>query len=159
MIGLNRGARRALQSIVIDLSVAERDAERPGDVADTELVAFESYNAKAVESLTVDEIRALLVESGQWTALRSRPYSKVPAIDSEPAALFVTAMDSHPLAPLPEVVLDGRMEDFDRGLKLLSKLTHPIENAGIAQIRARLYSHISEILFPHCETNSKARSA
>jgi Na+-transporting NADH:ubiquinone oxidoreductase subunit A len=123
VIGLNRGARRALQSIVIDLSVAERDAERPGDVADTELVAFESYNAKAVESLTVDEIRALLVESGQWTALRSRPYSKVPAIDSEPAALFVTAMDSHPLAPLPEVVLDGRMEDFDRGLKLLSKLT------------------------------------
>ena len=123
VIGIHRGAKRALQSIVIDLSSAEREAERPGDVPDSELVAFESYTGKSPESLTADEVRALLVESGQWTALRARPYSKVPAIDSEPAALFVTALDSHPLAPLPEVVLDGRAEDFDRGLHALCKLT------------------------------------
>ena len=123
VIGVNRGARRALQSVVIDLSTAERDAERPGAVADSELVAFESYSGKSPEALGRDEIVALLVESGQWTALRTRPYSKVPAIDSAPAAIFVTAMDTNPLAPVPEVVLRDRMADFDLGLKLLAKLT------------------------------------
>ena len=52
------------------------------------------------EQLGAYEIRDLLVESGTWVALRTRPYSKSPAIDSTPAALFVTAIDTAPLAPL-----------------------------------------------------------
>lgn len=119
VIGVNRGARRVLQSIVIDLSPAERS----GEVVDSEVVSFESYTGKPAESLSADEVRALLIESGEWTALRTRPYSKVPAIDAQAAALFVTAMDTNPLAPLPEIVLAGREADFDRGLHVLSKLT------------------------------------
>ncbi len=123
VIGVHRGARRTLQSIVIDLSPAEREAARPNDVPDSELVAFESFTGRDPRSLDRDQVKALLVESGQWTALRTRPYSKVPAVDSEPYALFVTAMDTNPLAPLPEVALDGRQADFDRGLHALCKLT------------------------------------
>ena len=119
VIGVNRGARRVLQSVVIDLS----ESERAGEVSETERVAFASYTGRAVESLSGDEVRALLIESGEWTALRTRPYSKVPAVDAEPAALFVTAMDTNPLAPLPEVALAGREADFDRGLRVLAKLT------------------------------------
>ncbi|MEE2673042.1 MAG: Na(+)-translocating NADH-quinone reductase subunit A [Myxococcota bacterium] len=119
VIGVNRGARRTLQSVVIDLSPAERS----GEVVASEVVSFESYAGKPAESLSPGEVRALLIESGEWTALRTRPYSKVPAIDAEASALFVTAMDTNPLAPLPEVVLAGREADFDRGLHVLSKLT------------------------------------
>jgi Na+-transporting NADH:ubiquinone oxidoreductase subunit A len=119
IIGIHRGARRVLQSVVIDLS----DAERAGSVGDAEIASFESYSGKPSDQLTRDEICGLLAESGLWTALRTRPFSKVPAVDSVPAALFVTAIDTAPLAPLPEVVLEGRMDDFDRGLALLSKLT------------------------------------
>ncbi len=119
VIGVNRGAKRALQSIVIDLS----DTERGGNVADSEIVSFTSYSGKAPADLGRDEIRDLLVESGQWTALRTRPFSRVPSPESSPLAIFVTAMDSNPLAPLPQVVLEGRREDFDRGLTLLCKLT------------------------------------
>ncbi len=122
VIGVNRGARRALQSVVIDLSSAEREADDPGAVPDSELASFESYTGQAGSALSREEVVALLVESGEWTALRTRPYSKVPAIDTAPAALFVTAMDTNPLAPLPEVVLDGRAADFDLGLQVLSKL-------------------------------------
>ena len=73
--------------------------------------------------MTRGEIRDLLVESGQWTALRTRPYSKVPGTSSEPAAIFVTAIDTAPLAPLPEVVLADQQEDFARGLRLVARLT------------------------------------
>ena len=58
VIGVNRGAKRALQSVVIDLS----SSERTGSVADDEVVQFESYTGKPAESLSADEIRALLVE-------------------------------------------------------------------------------------------------
>ena len=119
VIGVHRGAKRALQSVVIDLSASEC----AGEVSDAELVSFESYTGKPVESLSGEEVRALLIESGEWTALRTRPYSKVPPVDAEPAAVFVTAMDTNPLAPLPEVALDGRAADFDRGLHVLAKLT------------------------------------
>jgi Na+-transporting NADH:ubiquinone oxidoreductase subunit A len=119
VIGVHRGAKRALQSIVIDLSPSERS----GEISEGESVSFASYTGKSQAELSEAEVRALLIESGEWTALRTRPYSKVPAIDAEPAALFVTAMDSNPLAPLPEVALAEREADFDRGLHVLSKLT------------------------------------
>ncbi|MDE0886884.1 MAG: Na(+)-translocating NADH-quinone reductase subunit A [Myxococcota bacterium] len=119
VIGIHRGAKRALQSVVIDLS----DAERAGELPEDEYQPFPSYTGKAEADLTRSDIRDLLVESGQWVALRTRPYSKVPSVDSRPAAIFVTAIDSAPLAPLPEVVLAERGQDFERGLRLLARLT------------------------------------
>ncbi len=119
VIGIHRGAKRALQSVVIDLS----DGERSGEAPETECQPFESYTGKAEADLSRSEIRDLLVESGQWAALRTRPYSKVPGVNSEPAAIFVTAIDSSPLAPLPEVVLADRRADFEQGLRLVARLS------------------------------------
>jgi Na+-transporting NADH:ubiquinone oxidoreductase subunit A len=115
---INRGARRALQSIVIELS----DGERAGNPSDAEFANFAAYTGAAPDSLSRDQIRALLVESGLWTALRTRPYSKVPSPDSEADALFITATDTNPLAPLPEVVLADQMADFQLGTSLVAKL-------------------------------------
>ncbi|MAI25763.1 MAG: Na(+)-translocating NADH-quinone reductase subunit A [Myxococcota bacterium] len=119
VIGIHRGERRALQTVVIDLS----DGERSGETDAAEFQEFESYTGKAEPELSRDEIRDLLVESGQWTAFRTRPFSRTPAVDSQPLAIFVTAIDTAPLAPLPEVALEGRMEDFSRGLRILARLT------------------------------------
>jgi Na+-transporting NADH:ubiquinone oxidoreductase subunit A len=119
IIGIHRGPRRALQSVVVDLS----EGERTGNPAEAEYQTFSSFSSKPEADLTRGEIRDLLVESGQWTALRTRPYSKVPGTSSEPAAIFVTAIDTAPLAPLPEVVLADQLEDFARGLRLVARLT------------------------------------
>ena len=64
-----------------------------------------------------------LVDSGLWTALRTRPYSKVPAIDSTASAIFVSAMDTNPLAANPEVVIAEQSDAFKDGLTILSRLT------------------------------------
>ncbi len=119
IIGINRGARRVLRSIVIDLS----DSERAGTPGDDEHQPFESYRSQSGTAPSREAIRDLLVESGLWTALRTRPYSKVPAPDSRPAAIFITAIDTAPLAPLPEVALADQMEAFGLGLELIAKLT------------------------------------
>ena len=64
-----------------------------------------------------------MIESGLGTALRPRPYSKVPAPGSAPAAIFVNAMDSNPLAMDPVPVIAEHGADFTNGINVLSRLT------------------------------------
>ncbi|MDJ0851918.1 MAG: Na(+)-translocating NADH-quinone reductase subunit A [Myxococcota bacterium] len=112
-----RGRRRMLRSVVIQLS----EAEREGRPSDAELEHF-SLPAGDPEGWSADQLRALLLESGLWRALRERPFSKVPLPDATPHALFVTAIDTNPLAADPAVALGEAREDFRRGLRLVSKL-------------------------------------
>ena len=107
---INRGARRVLQSVVIDID---------GDEAES----FGSYSADQARSLDAAVIREQLIQSGQWAALRTRPFSKVPAVDAEAAAIFVTAMDTQPLAADPTVIIGEQEEAFALGQDLLANLT------------------------------------
>ena len=111
VVGIHRGERRAFQSIVVELSGNE------------EHVSFSAFKSKSVSDLTFEDVRDLLQESGLWTALRRRPFSSVPALDSRPEALFITATDSNPNSADPMIVLKGQMEDFQKGVKILSLLT------------------------------------
>jgi len=107
---VNRGARRALLSVVIGLD---------GD----EAVEFRHYNGRQPEELEGEAVRALLRESGLWACFRTRPFSKVPSIDSTPRSIFVTAMDTNPLAPHPRTFLGAYPREFSCGLKVLRTLT------------------------------------
>ncbi len=106
---IHRGEQRVLQSVVIDVE---------GD----EAIEFARYSDAELETLAPEQVRENLLKSGLWTALRTRPYSKVPAVDATPASIFVTAIDTHPLAADPAVIIAGFAEDFSRGLKVLARL-------------------------------------
>ena len=112
VVAINRGARRVLQSVVIELDELE------GGI--TEFAQLAGSNP---ETLDQSDIRSALFTSGLWTAFRTRPYSKVPQSDSSPRSIFVTAIDSQPLAADPEVVLAKHQETFLTGLQILSRLT------------------------------------
>jgi Na+-transporting NADH:ubiquinone oxidoreductase subunit A len=107
---INRGAKRVLQSVVIDID--GEDAE--------EFPAVAADGLAALDALT---IRKQLVQSGQWTAFRTRPYSKVPAPDAEAADIYITSMDTHPLAADPAVVIAEQTDAFRVGQDILAKLT------------------------------------
>ncbi len=70
-----------------------------------------------------DRLRALLLASGLWRRLRSRPYGRVPPVAEDPSAIFVMAIDTRPLAPDPRTVLHEVQADFERGLRSLFLLT------------------------------------
>ncbi|MFP5401240.1 MAG: Na(+)-translocating NADH-quinone reductase subunit A [Gammaproteobacteria bacterium] len=106
---IHRGEQRVLQSVVIDLD---------GDDA----VEFARYADAEIDRLDEQLVRQNLIDSGLWTALRTRPFSKVPAIDARPHSIFVTAMDTHPLAADPVVVISEHKEDFARGLRVLARI-------------------------------------
>jgi len=106
---VNRGAKRALQSVVIRLE---------GDEQET----FDRYDDPQVARLEPQTVQENLIRSGLWTALRTRPMSKVPAPGTAPNAIFVTAIDTHPLAADPAVIIAERPEEFTAGLKVLGCL-------------------------------------
>ncbi len=105
-----RGEKRALQSVVVAV-------EGGGD----EPHPFAAWRPGA--DAHRDSARALLLESGLWVAFRTRPFSRVPAPDAVPHAIFVTAMDTQPHAPDLAVALRGREGDVERGLRVLTRLT------------------------------------
>ena len=107
---INRGERRALQSVVIEISKTEQSVE------------FNSYSDTEISQVSTEEIRKQLIDSGMWTSFRTRPYSKIPNINSLPANLFISALDTQPLSPNPEFIINLKIEDFNFGLKVLRKL-------------------------------------
>ncbi|PJC86066.1 NADH:ubiquinone reductase (Na(+)-transporting) subunit A [Vibrio sp. HA2012] len=110
VVEVNRGAKRVFQSMVIEVSGSEQ-------------VTFDRFEKSQLISLEPQVIRKQLIDSGMWTALRTRPFSKVPAIDATTQAIFVTAMDTNPLAADPAVVINQQPEAFIAGLDVLSRLT------------------------------------
>ena len=114
---VNRGARRALQSVVIEQSRAEREGREP------EAARFDGWSGRDPSGLTEREVRELLLESGQWTALRVRPFGRVADPATRPHSIFVTAVDTNPLAPSVAAILEGREGAFERGLAALARLT------------------------------------
>lgn len=106
---IHRGEKRVLQSVVIDID---------GDDQET----FAQYAADQLEALSDEQVRENLQQSGLWTALRTRPFSKVPALDAVPSSIFVTAVDTHPLAADPAVIIGEYAADFESGLKVLGNL-------------------------------------
>ena len=93
------------------------------EVAGDEEERFEQHTRTAPDQLSREQVRETLVASGLWTALRTRPTAKVPAPDSAPHSIFVTAIDTNPLAADPQVVLREYEDDFARGLTILGQLT------------------------------------
>ncbi len=108
---IHRGEKRFMQSLTIELG------DDAGDVS------FDAFQSGSTGRLKPTAVRELLLESGEWTALRTRPYGQTPAPDSIPAAIFVRVMDTQPLAPDPASIIEPELDAFSRGLHVLKALT------------------------------------
>lgn len=109
VVAINRGEKRVLQSVVIR-------------VEGNEQLTFSRYEQAELASLSADQVKQNLVESGLWTALRARPFSKIPALDGKPSSLFINAMDTNPLCADPVVVINESQQDFVNGVTVLTRL-------------------------------------
>ena len=145
VIEINRGERRVFQSVVIEL-----------DGRDT-AVKFKSHTDLA--ALTRDAVVEELVESGLWTAIRRRPYEKIPAINAVPHSIFVNAMDTNPLAGDQALAIARQPEAFVDGISVISKLTEgtvfvcrdpqAVFDAGSAQVETFSGKHPAGLVGTH----------
>ncbi len=116
---INRGPKRKFESLVIALA---------GDDA----TAFRGLDGRDAEAVPPEEIRTTLQESGLWCGFRTRPYGKIPAVEACPSSLFITAIDTAPLAADPQVIIAEHQEDLSLGMKLLCRLLSVPVNLCVA---------------------------
>ena len=107
---INRGDRRVLQSVVIEVEQEEETEE------------FNRYSEDELDKTTPAEIRSQLIKSGSWTAFRTRPYSKIPGVEEIPNNIFISLLDTQPLSPNPEIITNLNTDNFNFGLKVLKRL-------------------------------------
>lgn len=119
---IHRGEKRAFESIVID-------------VAGQDECTFAAHGPEQLAALSRQQVQDNLVESGLWTALRTRPFSKVPALDAQAAAIFVNAMDTNPLGFDPQLVIQADFAMFAAGVDVLSRLVPVVHVCHAPQAR------------------------
>ena len=108
---INRGAKRALISVVVDVD---------GDAAE------DFSNNAEITNLDQAQVRETLQKSGLWVSFRTRPYGKVPTVDAKANSIFINAMDTNPLAVDPSVIINEFSSEFATGVNILSKFDIPV---------------------------------
>ncbi len=106
-----RGEKRSLRAIVI------HTGGRQGPPLE-----FRKFSPQEIQSLAAETVIEHLLETGLWPCLRRRPFSRVADPGILPKALFVRAVNTEPLAPSTDVILEGREELFQVGLDIVRKL-------------------------------------
>ena len=111
VVAVNRGERRVFESLVIAVDPNGEEVE------------FQRYDSQQLADLDYEVVETQLLASGEWTAFRTRPYSRSPDIGARPHAIFVTAMDTNPLALDPMLLINEQLQAFNDGLAVLSTLS------------------------------------
>ncbi len=115
--------RRDAAGRFLSLEIHLSESERMNDLSEQDFAPFTHYTGQDLALLTSRDVKALLLESGLWTALRTRPFGRVAHPERPPKSIFVNAMDTHPLAPPMELIAEGRAADLHTGLLAVAKLT------------------------------------
>ena len=116
IVSVNRGAKRAIASVVI--------------LADKEM-KYRDLNPPVLGECSREELVNFLLESGGWTMLRQRPFDTLPTPTDTPKSIFVSTFDSAPLAPDLDFVVEGREANFQKGLDVLNMLTEGFVHLGL----------------------------
>jgi Na+-transporting NADH:ubiquinone oxidoreductase subunit A len=108
---INRGERRAIMEVVVDI------------IADEAAISFPKIPVTEIAAKSREEVVTYLLTGGVWPYLRQRPFSKIADPQVVPRDIFISAVDTSPLAPDYSVLLGDEQEAFETGVALLKKLT------------------------------------
>lgn len=104
---VERGERRKVLSIQVK-------ADKKTDFVD--------FGKKNVSSLSKEQVKSALLESGVFAYFIQRPYAVVASPEDNPKAIFVSSFSDMPLAADFEFVVKGNEQDFQTGIDALSKI-------------------------------------
>lgn len=118
-------------------------------LADKE-IDFEQFDKKSVSDIAAmdrDQVASEMARRGVWTQLIQRPYGVVADYESTPKSIFISAFDSHPLAPDISYMLEGQDQYFQAGVDALRKLTNGVLHLNIdgAGEVPQMFAHASGV--------------
>lgn len=104
---IKRGAKRKILEVIIEADSND---------------SYEAVELKPIDSLSKEEAKELLLNSGLWPMIKMRPLDIVANPKDEPKAIFVSGFDTHPLSPDYDFLIRGKDKEFQAGIDVLSKL-------------------------------------
>lgn len=105
---VNRGEKRKILSVVVTPDGEGRS---------------ESFDVCPLAELTRDRVKDTLLRAGFWPMLIQRPFGIIAKTDATPKAIFVSGLDTAPLAPDLNFLVQDQGEHLIAGLEVLKKLT------------------------------------
>ena len=111
-----RGAKRKILNVII---------RKEGDTSI-------NYKIPNLSSISKDKIMELLVESGSLAYIRQRPYNIIAKPDRLPKSIFVSIHSTAPYAADYGFILKNRMDEFQNGVNVMSKLIGKPINLSIS---------------------------
>lgn len=103
-----RGERRRVLEIII-----EPDKE----------TIYKDFGKIDVSSANAEDVKTRIFESGCGAFIKQRPYDIIANPEDEPRDIYISAIDTAPLAADPEFILEDQQEEFQEGIAALAKLT------------------------------------
>ena len=104
---IERGPKRKIERICIAASKTQK---------------FVSHSVQGWEKMDREQLKALLMESGNWPFIHQRPYGIIANPDDTPKAIFVNTVKTNPLSEDLRFVLKDDQKEFQLGIDLLNKL-------------------------------------
>ena len=117
VLAVNRGEKRKLLNVII-----RSDGKN----------TCEKFGKKEIKSLSPEEIKSVLAETGMMAYIRQRPYDIIADPKDTPRDIFIPGFYSTPLAPDLDFMLKDQEEDFQTGLDALAAVTSGNVYLGIS---------------------------
>ena len=115
---VERGERRKVLAVKVDADATQ---------------VFTDFGVKDVKKLSGDEVKAVLLEAGLFGYINQLPYDVVTTPDTNPKAIFVSALRDKPLAAEFDFELEGQEKEWQAGLTALSKMAKTYLGIGAKQ--------------------------
>jgi Na+-transporting NADH:ubiquinone oxidoreductase subunit A len=77
----------------------------------------------SIENFSAEDVKKVLLESGLFACFIQRPFGIIADPSVTPRDIFITAMDTSPLAPLMSLCADCENPYFQAGISILNRLT------------------------------------
>ncbi len=94
---------------------------------------FADFGAKDIQTLDGEGVKKALLEAGLFGYINQLPYAVSTTPDTEPKAIFVSALRDKPLQGDFEYELEGQGQAFQTGLTALSKIAKVYLSIGAQQ--------------------------
>lgn len=94
---------------------------------------FADFGAKDIQTLDGEGVKKTLLEAGLFGYINQLPYAVSTTPDTEPKAIFVSALRDKPLQGDFEYELEGQEQAFQTGLTALSKIAKVYLSIGAQQ--------------------------
>ena len=135
VVEIRRGPKRKLLEVII---LADKEVDH---------LAFSKYSISDLTSLSREKAQEQMLSSGVWPNLIQRPFGIIANPLETPKSIFISAFDTHPLAPAYSYLFKGQDQFFQAGIQVLKKFTSGLIHLNLhnEQEASSLFAHVDGV--------------